>query len=92
MRVGGIDGVEAREGRIATRMNLLGHFHQRILDIRRRERLAVVPVDPLAQPERDGLAVVALSPRLGKLGHGIQLCVVADQSVEDAHRHHHGRV
>ncbi len=92
MVVGGIDGIERRECRPAARMKTLRDFHQRILDIGRRERMTVMPFDVATQVERHCLTVRRLVPRLRELRDGLEGIVVGDEAIEYIHRYDHGGI
>ena len=82
-----LDLVELHQIAAGARVGLLEEF-DREQDVRRGERLAVVPGHALHELERVDLAVLADRPALGEAGQGIQLGAVAQQAFIDVAGHH----
>ena len=55
----------------------------REFDVLRRERLAVVPLHPLAQVESIGAVCLVIVPALGEGGNDLIIAVVRGQAVEE---------
>ena len=55
----------------------------REFDVLRRERLAVVPLHPLAQVESIGAVCLVIVPALGEGGNDLVIAVVRGQAVEE---------
>ena len=79
------------DDRPPARVNLAQELVHGEDDVVGRERLAVVELHPLLQPERVGLLVRRDLPALGERGLGLELVVVAQQRFVDVARDHVGR-
>ena len=83
MRVRRIDRLEILLELRAVIEMLLPHLDRRVLHVGGGERLAVVPGDTFAQPERDRLPILCRIPADGEDGRRIALGVEIDERFHD---------